>query len=347
MHLSSRTPFLYARCMMNWFTNLTDSGKRSRARATPTADTKSQSLVNSSALPTLLWEMIIDSLADEDLYQFWVPGALKSLRACSLTCRAWTPRSRYHLFRFVSVSCSTRGKKNGERLVALLNKYRDLHSNVQTLVVRDGKNSESILKTLPAQLGALLPQLPTLRLYELSLEIPPGDAFEISLRQFASITTLDLYAVTVDSLRDLQLTVSTIHGLQKLVLADMRWRERSIIDSQIPVAPSHVRLQTLEVYGNNYWVWDSRTALFSEWLALSGIVASLKLAALNRLPITHDAMLLAVETMIQASDTSLETLELHFGPSVDFVRCEYLSVSLDTNIFTEESMLSELNIVEV
>ena len=47
-------------------------------------------------LPTELWDYILDHLWSD----------LHSLKACSLTCRAWRPTTRYHLFRQLKLSFS-------------------------------------------------------------------------------------------------------------------------------------------------------------------------------------------------------------------------------------------------
>ena len=61
-------------------------------------------------LPTEICEAIIDCVAQtsrfNDPYVMYEDFAsLETLKACSLTCRAWTPRTRIHLFRIVCVRC--------------------------------------------------------------------------------------------------------------------------------------------------------------------------------------------------------------------------------------------------
>lgn len=189
------------------------------------------------ALPTLIWEQVIDLVAEEDFMQYWRPGALKTLRACSLTCRAWTPRSQFYIFRVVSVFCSTRGRKSVKRLAALLTRHPALHAHIRVLVVRAGTGDYTSLDRMPQQLAELLPHLPTLRLSNCFLAPAKGDAFDVSLQQFASVTSLVLDHVTLNSVRDLQRVVSGIPSTQSLHLRFVKWVHTDVADSAVSSIP--------------------------------------------------------------------------------------------------------------
>ena len=62
--------------------------------------------------------------------------ALQTLRVCFLTCRAWTPRTRPHLFCTVRIRCCPVGEKNAQQFVSLASLYSALSDFVTTVVAR-------------------------------------------------------------------------------------------------------------------------------------------------------------------------------------------------------------------
>lgn len=310
---------------------LVNRNRHSRAQVTIDTETDGAKIIHRPpVLPTLLWEMVIDFVVDTDTMDFWYPEVRDTLRSCSLTCRAWTPRSQYHLFHTILVNCSTRGKRDVKHLVALLTKHRALHTNVRILVVRAGKSNKPTLNELPNGLAPLLPQLSTLRFSHLYLKPAPGETFTISLRQFTSVTTLDLHNVVINSLPCLQRTISAMTGLKTLAFAFATWNGAAPGPVWQTTSESPVRLQTLELRGHALWIRDNRTVQFFQWLILSRTASSLERITLHSSMILNDSMLAAVEMMAEGARASLKTLTLSFGPYVDFIRCKFLLPAYET-----------------
>lgn len=89
---------------------------------------------NLPQLPPELWERILD-LCDTDVGWEWDEAYLDRQRAFAafcLTCRAWLPRSRYHLFKHVLV----RSKEQVKQVSKLLSSIPALRTRVEVLEVR-------------------------------------------------------------------------------------------------------------------------------------------------------------------------------------------------------------------
>ena len=270
-------------------------------------------------LPTIICEMIIDLIAGKNFLGFWGTDALETLRACSLTCRGWRPRSQHHLFRFISVHCSTKGQKSAKHLVALLSKHPALQSHVETLIVRDFTQRNPMFNKLSMGLANVLPHIRTLRLSGLIVYSASGKALQKSLRQFGAVKTLDLYGVAFYSLRHLQRVVCSFDELN-ILHASIFWRDSTDNVTHFERPMTTARLKRLRISTNARGATDPRSVHFIEWLTLSGIVSSTEFIILNQMMILDDAMFAAVETMVESSKASLQTLSISFGPDVDFTR---------------------------
>ncbi|KAI0696141.1 hypothetical protein C8T65DRAFT_698498 [Cerioporus squamosus] len=101
-------------------------------------------------VPLEVAENIIDQLSED----------VRSLRSCSLTCRGWLPRARYHLVASICV-------RSREDLYSICDYFR-FHPCMATFVQNlsispiGGEEAHSLLETIPV---ALLSRLPKLRSY--------------------------------------------------------------------------------------------------------------------------------------------------------------------------------------
>ena len=103
-----------------------------------------------SPLPLELEERVIDSSCD----------SVSTLRSCSLTCRRWLPRSRYHLFSSIRVSTK-------DELYALHQAIEDaphleLPARVQSITIKpqvDVEASQHLADIVPVPLLTRLPRL--------------------------------------------------------------------------------------------------------------------------------------------------------------------------------------------
>lgn len=284
-------------------------------------------------LPTELCEYIIDYVADEDVgtvrFQLWEDDVRNTLRACALTCRAWTPRAQLHLFRFLGVVCAPGSRRSLDALVALLSRNSALQTYVESLSAYIGDDKTTTWRRLPAVLPRVLLGLRHLRLAEGHLYTPPGHAFELSLRRLTSVTRLVLYKLAFHSPVDLRRSVSAMHGLQSLVVSWPSWHAPCRFPPPPHFPRCRVRLHDVRIGAEAAWLRDPRAVYFVQWLARSGAVESLCELALQQMMVLDGGMLAAVESVLEASKNTLEVLALSLGPDIDFAYREYIGMQGD------------------
>lgn len=81
-----------------------------------------------------------------------------------------------------------------------------------------------------------------------------------------------------------------------------------------------IHLQVFEAQSHAEWLRDGRTLQFLRWLGTSNVSAELTSVTLTHAMILDDALLAAVEALIETSKASLRSLALSLGPDVDFAR---------------------------
>ncbi|KAI0367211.1 hypothetical protein BV20DRAFT_1045732 [Pilatotrama ljubarskyi] len=160
-------------------------------------------------LPIELYELAIDFLDDEE-----------SLKATSLVCRAWLPRSRLNLFRTVEL-CLPRHLNH---LVDLLSDAPHLAEYVEQIDISENsllgvlRPSMAIVARLPHAL-TLHPLLKPRRLAvhnQLWLPTRYSPDYLFSLSRLSSITSLDLFDVTFLTVADFSIILRALHQLQFL-----------------------------------------------------------------------------------------------------------------------------------
>ncbi|TFK87466.1 hypothetical protein K466DRAFT_111572 [Polyporus arcularius HHB13444] len=112
-------------------------------------------------LPMDVEENIIDQLED----------VIPSLRNCALTCRAWRPRSRYHLVSSIQI----RTRKDFASLCEFFERHRNLASLVKALTIFPSDEEPSPRSLVEVALVELLRQLPNLRQYKLVYDLHVND----------------------------------------------------------------------------------------------------------------------------------------------------------------------------
>ena len=258
-------------------------------------------------------------------YLYETIDALKTLRACALTCRAWTPRTQLHMFRILCIRCSpnTRGDINNFR--SLLARAPALTSLVTTVVAKASKGENSTLHTIPIILPPLLARLTFLRLSG-GLFYPALRTFP-AMRRFTSVTKLSLFGVTFCSPQDLRRTVDSFKALLILEIVNIAWQPRpsSSPSSDIPTprfyyARSALQLKELSITSDRAWLVDPRSVQALEWLPRSSILSSLTALYLGSTMILDARLLAVVELALKASARSVEHVDLCFGPEVEFSR---------------------------
>ena len=131
-----------------------------------------------SIFPVETEENFIDQLSD----------CVPALRYCALTCRAWLPRSRFHLLRSVRI----KSEKHLEAFSDMLDKYptrRSWITSVTMAPTAKGSNPRRLLETFPF---ALLANFRNLRRWEIN---------QASVRKVARRATLFFHNTTLTRLR--------------------------------------------------------------------------------------------------------------------------------------------------
>lgn len=251
----------------------------------------------------------------------WPQGVLGTLRACSLTCRAWTPRSQFHIYRIVGISCSACDNLNVESFVSLLDRHGALRTYITAVIGKAGLDDNPTLHILPLKLPRLLTHLRHLRLANGIFYPPPGAVFDVSMRQFSTVAELSLDRVTFHSVHDMRRIVSALRSLSKLELWFPSWRTTP---PTVVSSPSRsrmpARLVKLCIHADSDWMWDYRSVYFVEWLANSGALTSLRQLNLGGMMICNEAMFRVVEIVLRVAKESLKYLGLSCSPEVHFSR---------------------------
>ena len=170
-----------------------------------------------STLPLETEEDIIDQLSD------YVPA----LRHCALTCRAWLPRSRFHLLRSVHI-------KSGQELEAfsdMLDAYPDRRLRVRSVTMAPEykeSNPRRLLETFPAALLAIAPNLCSWEVTQASMRSTARDILffhntTLTRLRYSSIEELHLCSVRLGSLAELIRLVMAFRRLGSLKCTGVRF----------------------------------------------------------------------------------------------------------------------------
>lgn len=282
-------------------------------------------------VPTEVCERIIDFVAEEyrlmSRARRWQISVLETLQACALTCRAWTPRSQLHLFRFVGISCSTGSANNVNNFTVLLAAHQALHTYIESLQISAEGNEVTTMHVLPFRAPELVARLGQLSLFHGVLWTPCGSVFCVAMQQFKSVTQLVLWEVEFQSVHDLRRTVNALRGLRHLNMTRVTWQLPCNPMLYVPYPRSKTRLARLWLKGEAEWLNDSRSIYFIEWLARSGVASFLQRADFYHAMAVSNKLMAAVESVIKTCKDTVEEIILSLCPDVDISRREY-SVSI-------------------
>ena len=269
-------------------------------------------------LPTVLCEKVIDFVAKERLTEkVWEDDVLKTLRACSLTCRAWRHRSQYHLFRFLVVKCTP---KQMREAIALLDRHPALCLRVELLVIKPRRLGDELADNIPTRITELLGSVQEIRLS--NCYIAPESRIDVSLQQFTMITTLNLFYVELKNFSDMRQIITLFHNLTSLTINASRWRGKPDIQSPYSFFPVKLRLHELYIAGSATWLQDPRSHALFEWLAQSGISNRLETLKLQNLMVLTDSAYASVRGIINAALSSLTMVSFSPGPELDYIDCK-------------------------
>ncbi|CCL98591.1 uncharacterized protein FIBRA_00593 [Fibroporia radiculosa] len=143
------------------------------------------------ALPTEVWERVIDFIPAVDRMGGF-RDSRQDLFACALTCRAWLPRSRLHLFYRVEIPTS----RHLSSFAKQIRLYPFLEEFVREVALWPFEKQSKAVGTFPLMLAR---KLKSVRILHINMHTtddyvfpPTHDVFHISLCEFTSVTTLEL-----------------------------------------------------------------------------------------------------------------------------------------------------------
>lgn len=252
-------------------------------------------------------------LVDEAIDHLW--DDTQTLRACSLTCRAWVPSSRLHLFRTVRV----RSAEDCVRLAALLNSSPIIARCIRKLTVsadycgvdpdQRGLEDDGWINTA-VELLTKLECVHTLALSRLRWHALTPETKHAFSRVFKTVKTLLLFEVRFHESADVLGFLSGFPELSELYFHGVSWIHESRnpfpsewqIDS---VAPGTEQMQL------SYLFLDPRSSptLVTEWLLNHPVEQKLRTIQLCWREM-EDAK--ALGDLLQVSGSTLERLQVEF-----------------------------------
>lgn len=214
--------------------------------------------------PVDIEEHIIDRLAEH----------VAPLRNCSLTCRAWLLRSRYHLFRTIRIST----KAIRDAIVDYFQETPHMRCLVRSLAILPAPAERlQLLGTHPAILFQILPNL---RRWEMG--VPGGDAPKVCFHRTtliqlrcSPITELRLSSIQFTSKGEFMRLVSSIPLLRVLECVDVSFgTANGVLFRRRPLG-----LSTLQVSELGHYVSDNIGNGFTSGIPLEGRRRPFALAA--------------------------------------------------------------------
>ena len=201
--------------------------------------------------PIDIEEHIIDQLVDH----------FASLRRCSLTCKAWVPRTRFHLFGTIRIATKTAWN-------AVLDYFQNnphMRPLVRSLLVAPTPTERTrLLGTYPASLFQMLPNL---HRWEMQVPVDAETNQKVSFHpttliqlRYSPITELRVSSIQFTSRGEFLRLVSSLPRLSVLQSSDVTFGPTNGVPST--AASRHPRrplgLSTLQASGRGYLVgWQS------------------------------------------------------------------------------------------
>jgi hypothetical protein len=265
-------------------------------------------------------------LFDETLDHLWDDPA--TLRACSLTCRAWVPTTRLHLFRTVRLSSEATCIQFSEllhsnpvvarcvRKLTISAQYSGIGADNQA--VEDDKwvnASAGIARSLGAQ--SRISTLALSRLRWSSLEQSTRDAFK---ELFHGVKTLLLFEVRFHASGDVLEFLDAFPDLEELYFHAVSWDHESAAPAGSASASDWLSMQTHALANDEkmhltYLFLDPRSSptLVTEWILSHPSEQKLRTIQLCWREMDNTK---ALGDLLQASGSSLERLQIEFPSGI-------------------------------
>ncbi|KAF8529358.1 hypothetical protein JB92DRAFT_707690 [Gautieria morchelliformis] len=165
-------------------------------------------------LPRELIDQVMDHLHDDS----------PSLRACCITCRAWAPSARFHIFHDIIVLSA----KRANALAAILETSPHISPLVRSLTIDGAHAAEHLYPgPLDAAIQAIAPKLTrlkTLQVKRVNLTLQHPKVLSALIRNFPTLQELCILAVTFNTSRDLAALIVAHPFLECLDIKLIYWK---------------------------------------------------------------------------------------------------------------------------
>ncbi|KAH9848854.1 hypothetical protein C2E23DRAFT_878458 [Lenzites betulinus] len=272
-------------------------------------------------------------LCDETIDYLW--DDVDSLRACSLTCKAWLPCSRFHLFRNVRL----RHADDVFRFRSLLTSSPGIAPCVRKLSLSadyigagpDGTAQEDdTWVNGAATLLPLLHHITTLGLARVRWHALSPETRAAFAGVCRSVQQLFLFEVSFDASRDVVAFLSGFPALRELYFHAVSWKHDSPSPFGDPTMEALAEAGRMQL---SYLFLDPKSSptLVTEWLLKHPEEQHLRTIQLCWRELENAK---AIGDLLQASGSSLESLQVEFpaGLSEDDVLQNHLSLAHNTGL---------------
>lgn len=206
-------------------------------------------------LPTEVCERIIGHIGNTSVHRFAPRIRFNSfqptLYACCLTCRAWVPRCRYHLYESIEL----RDQLGLVRLLSSLacNPSNGVYVLALEIVGQDTSGGFSWLYRALTALPKYFKSLQRIKFTHLDLYNLHPQFFRLC-SQFKSVTVLQLHVVTFDTVVDLGRLAVAFPNLAQLVCSSASWSKpydlgkgfRGITSSKLHISSIEMSIPRIE-----------------------------------------------------------------------------------------------------
>ncbi|OSX67026.1 hypothetical protein POSPLADRAFT_1030219 [Postia placenta MAD-698-R-SB12] len=175
----------------------------------------------------------------------------KTLLACSLTCKAWVPRSRFVLYTIVTITTESQLYSFSESI----KRERHLSCFVKELVIvwnqEWNETTLSSLLVFPAMFARRLPNLEKIKILSDLALTPPSirhPCFYLSIGEFRSVVSLVLSTITFCSFREFARPLLALPTLSSLECLRVHWKNQDI-DTFSSFESTSLNLVSLAVEG--------------------------------------------------------------------------------------------------
>ncbi|KAI0754026.1 hypothetical protein C8Q80DRAFT_1136298 [Daedaleopsis nitida] len=212
------------------------------------------SMERKSVFPTEIYERIIELLHED----FWWSGyttqrCRSDLLHCSLVCRAWRPKARALVFRFLLFGSEAdhnpypRYFDGFRRYLEEAPHLASLVEEVQIVQCADTKYPyRSLIEIFPSSLGIHLPRLVSVVLTVSHRRMSIHPRFFFTPARVETVTTLELHMIPIMQLWDLDCLLLPYPNIRTLILQTLQWKKDPMIGSnrtvRVPQRLSEIRI---------------------------------------------------------------------------------------------------------